>query len=81
MGVPQRHLSNLINTHYQMDFRNYVNTFRIEEVIKKVKAGEHQQKTLLGIALESGFNSKSALNETFKALKGKSPSKFFKSNP
>jgi len=79
LQLSPRYLSNLINAHHQMDFRNYVNTFRVEEVVKKVKAGEHEQKTLLGIALESGFNSKSAFNETFKMLKGKSPSKFFKS--
>ena len=77
LGIPSRQLSELINQQYGVDFRGYINALRIEEVIKKVEAGELQQKTLLGIALEAGFNSKSAFNKTYKDLKGKSTSDYF----
>lgn len=77
LGIPPRHLSEAINRYYEMDFSNFVNSHRVEEVIRKVEAGELQQKTLLGVALESGFNSKSSFNQAFKDLKGKSPSRYF----
>ena len=76
-GFSDELLSELINKYYSADFRSFVNAFRIEEVIRKVNRGEDEEKTLLGIALESGFNSKSTFNQTFKNLKGKSPSDFF----
>lgn len=79
LNLPSRQLSEIINTYHGLDFRKYVNSLRIEEVIRKVKAGEQEQKTLLGIAMESGFNSKSAFNQAFKDLKGKSPSDYFRS--
>lgn len=78
LDLPPRSLSTLINKYHGVDFRRYLNTLRVEEVIQKVQQGEKEQKTLLGIALESGFNSKSAFNQTFKDLKGKSPSEYFK---
>ena len=78
LELPARQLSELINKFHGVDFRRYVNSLRIEEVVRKVENGEHQNKTLLGIALESGFNSKSSFNQTFKEFKGKSPSSFFK---
>lgn len=78
LQLPPRRISDLINKYHQMDFRNFVKQYRIEEVIQKVKAGELKSKTLLAIALESGFNSKSSFNQSFKDSTGKSPSEYFK---
>jgi AraC-like DNA-binding protein len=72
-----RRLSELINKYHQVDFRNYVNNYRIEEVIRKVEAGELKSKTLLSLALDAGFNSKSSFNQHFKDSKGESPTEFF----
>lgn len=77
LGMPPRQLSEVINRYYEMDFSNFVNSHRVEEVIRKVEAGELKHKTLLGVALESGFNSKSSFNQAFRDLKGKSPSQYF----
>lgn len=57
IGLPPRQISEAINRQEQMDFRRYVNHLRVQEVIHRVEAGERSQKTLLGIALESGFNA------------------------
>ena len=78
LDIPTRRLSDLINKYHQMDFRNFVKQYRIEEVIKKVEAGELNSKTILALALESGFNSKSSFNQSFKDSKGQSPSDYFK---
>jgi len=78
LDVPPRRVSELINTYHGVDFRRYVNTFRVEEVIRRVEQGEAAEKTLLGIALESGFGSKSSFNKIFKEITGKTPTHFFK---
>ena len=77
LGMPTRKLSEVINTYFEIDFSNFVNSYRVDEVIRKVEEGELSQKTLLAVALESGFNSKSSFNQAFKDLKGKSPSAYF----
>ena len=78
LRLSQRRVSDLINKYHQMDFRSFVKQYRIREVIQKVEAGELKSKTLLAIALESGFNSKSSFNQSFKDYTGKSPSDYFK---
>lgn len=78
LAMPSRQLSILINNYYHVDFRNYLNDLRIKEVIRKVEVGEAKYKTLLAIALESGFSSKSTFNKAFKDQTGKSPSNYFR---
>lgn len=67
-------LSQVINQYEKVNFHDFVNKFRVEEFIKKA----HQNKdfSLLGLALDSGFNSKSSFNNVFKKHKGLTPSKF-----
>jgi len=77
IGLPPRQISEAINRHEQMDFRRYVNHLRVQEFIDRVESGDRSQKTLLGIALESGFNAKSTFNQAFKDITGKSPSQYF----
>ena len=59
-------VSQVINLGFDMNFNDYVNKHRIEAVIDQLKEGNHLTKTLLGIALESGFNSKATFNRAFK---------------
>ncbi|QCK14602.1 helix-turn-helix domain-containing protein [Mangrovivirga cuniculi] len=80
LDISPRHLSEMINTYHGMDFRNYVNTLRINDVIKKIENGELDKKTLLGLAMDSGFSSKSTFNQAFKDIKGNSPTNYFNPN-
>ena len=41
-----------------MNFNDFVNQYRIEEIKKAFENGEHKKSTLLGIAYDCGFNSK-----------------------
>ena len=50
-----------------------MNGYRIEEVKRRLQAGDTQRLTLLGIAYESGFNSKTTFNRVFKETTGMSP--------
>lgn len=76
LQLSERYLSNLINRYHQTNFNNYVNTFRVKDAIKRIQDPSERNKSLLGIALDVGFNSKSAFNKTFKELTGKKPSEF-----
>ena len=69
-------LSWLINQVYQTTFYKYVNQYRVQSFVRRVKNKEHEQKTLLGLAFDSGFSSKSAFNTSFKAETGFTPSQF-----
>ena len=75
---PPRLLSRHINQGMGISFIDFVNQFRVEEVKRHMVAKESQGLTLLGMAFESGFNSKSTFNRIFKKFTGKSPSTYHK---
>lgn len=79
MDIPAHHLSQVINEIHEKNFFNFVNQYRVEEVKRKIQDDNFQNYSLFGIALESGFNSKSAFNRVFKNLTGTTPSEFQKS--
>lgn len=76
LNLPQRYVSWLINSYHGINFSSYVNSFRVNEALKRINDPGEKNKTLLGIALESGFSSKSSFNQIFKASTGKNPSDF-----
>jgi AraC-like DNA-binding protein len=71
-------LSQVINTLEQKNFYDYINHQRIEEFKKRVLEPENQKYNLLGLAFQSGFNSKSAFNRNFKKTTGLVPSEYLK---
>ncbi|WP_299120903.1 helix-turn-helix domain-containing protein [uncultured Winogradskyella sp.] len=66
-------ISSTVNSGFQMNFNDFINHYRIEAVKHKLEAGEHNTTTLLGIALDSGFNSKATFNRAFKKSTSLSP--------
>ncbi|GAB3900535.1 hypothetical protein GCM10028803_23590 [Larkinella knui] len=74
LQLPTRYISYLINTFHQSNFNHFVNALRVEAVIRKLNDPAEQHKTLLALALEAGFNSKSSFNQTFRAHTGQPPS-------
>lgn len=71
-------LSHVINSMEQKNFFDYVNTLRIEAFKERIANPDHQKYTLLSIAYECGFNSKTSFNRNFKNLTGQSPSDYLK---
>lgn len=78
LQLPVRYVSYLINTYHATNFHHYVNAYRVKEVIRKISDPDEKHKTLLALAFESGFNSKSTFNQVFKSHTGRSPSQYFK---
>jgi AraC-like DNA-binding protein len=76
LGLPSRYVSYLIKIYATSNFIDFVNSYRVKEVLEKMQI--EKNKTLLGIAMDAGFNSKSAFNLVFKQHTGKQPSKYLK---
>ena len=72
LEISPNRLSQIINQEAQVNFHDFVNNYRIEEFIHR--ASENKNFSLLALALDSGFNSKSSFNNIFKKQKGVSPS-------
>ncbi|MEN0052315.1 MAG: ABC transporter permease [Mucilaginibacter sp.] len=73
MKMTTHELSAIINVGLGKNFNDFVNEFRVREVIRKMHDNDNERLTLLGIALESGFNSKRTFNRVFKEMTGKTP--------
>lgn len=80
-GLPHYLISKAINRVKECNFHTYINKYRVEEVKKLLADPENSRKfTLLALALDSGFKSKSAFNDIFKKFTGLTPTEFKKEN-
>lgn len=77
-GISQSHLSQVINQHFQMNFYDFVNRYRVEEAKIRLSSSDFDQLSVLGIAFDCGFKSKSSFNRYFKKYTALSPSEFKK---
>jgi TolB-like protein/AraC-like DNA-binding protein len=66
-------LSWLLNEHIGKNFNEYVNTFRLEDFKAKALDPANDHLTILGLAFDSGFNSKTVFNSFFKKMEGTTP--------
>lgn len=80
VNISSHNLSQIINTKFKMNFFELMNTYRINEFKRKIKNGENKKLTLVSIAYDCGFNSKSTFNRVFKIITGKTPSSYLKTN-
>ncbi|GAA4380134.1 AraC family transcriptional regulator [Hymenobacter koreensis] len=67
-------LSKVINAGFGQNFNDFVNGYRVNEAERLLADSRFQHYSLVAIALESGFNSKSTFNRVFKKLKNETPS-------
>ncbi|MEG0925697.1 helix-turn-helix domain-containing protein [Chryseobacterium sp.] len=72
-------LSQTINSVENKNFYDYINRQRVEEFKKIALLPENQKYTILSLAFESGFNSKTSFNRNFKKYMNCSPREFLKS--
>lgn len=69
-------ISMVINRGFEMNFNDFVNAYRTKAVIKAMELKDDKVKSLLGIAYDAGFNSKSTFNRAFKKQTRMSPKDF-----
>lgn len=76
--ISQAQLSQVINQHFHINFYDFVNRYRVEEAKKKLVSPDFDQLSILGVAFECGFKSKSSFNRYFKKYTGIAPTEFKK---
>jgi AraC-like DNA-binding protein len=80
MQMTTHELSGLINNGFQKNFYHFINGYRIEECKRILENSDDESVNMLGIAYDSGFNSKTTFNTAFKAYTGVSPTEYNKLN-
>jgi YesN/AraC family two-component response regulator len=73
LHIHPNYLSQVINEKEQKNFYHYINTLRVQEFIRIASQPESRKYTLLSLAYDCGFNSKSTFNKYFKKYTGKRP--------
>lgn len=81
LGVNTSVLSYAINAGFGKNFNDFINEFRVNEVVEKLRSEKKirasaENSTLLGVAFDCGFNSKATFNRAFKKITGVSPKEF-----
>ncbi|MGB2867858.1 MAG: helix-turn-helix domain-containing protein [Bacteroidota bacterium] len=76
LGAHPNYLSQVINQKEKKNFYDFVNTYRIEEFKRLISLSKNQQFTLLSLAYDCGFSSKTSFNRFFKKATGQTPSQY-----
>nr|WP_315171792.1 helix-turn-helix domain-containing protein [uncultured Flavobacterium sp.] len=78
LEVHPNNLSQVINTFEDKNFYDYINSKRIDHFIELISISENKKFTILSLAFECGFNSKSSFNKYFKKVTNLTPSEYLK---
>lgn len=76
LAVPAPLLSQVVNTGLGKNFSDFVNEYRVRAFQRAAQEPTNQHLTLLGVALDCGFNSKATFNRAFRKVTGQSPKAF-----
>lgn len=79
LDTSEKNCSRYFSTDLDTNFNKYINKFRVDSFKEKLRSGKYDNLTLLGIAYESGFDSKSTFNRVFKQVEGLTPTAYKKS--
>jgi len=74
LDIPSHHLSQVINQLLNVNFNEFINAYRVEEVKQRLLNPSHAHLNILALAFDAGFNSKTSFNRIFKQFTGKTPS-------
>jgi AraC-like DNA-binding protein len=76
--IPSRQLSQTINRHFEKNFFEFINSYRIDESKMLLAKAENEKITMLEIMAQTGFNSKATFNTFFKKIVGMTPTQYRK---
>ena len=72
-------LSEVLNSQLGQSFYDFVNGYRVRDVQRRIADARSKPLTILSLALDAGFSSKSTFNQVFKRHTGQTPSDYRKS--
>ena len=78
LDTSTNNLSWFLNQVYQETFSDYINKHRIEAFLEKLDRKEHETHTIIALAYDVGFGSKSTFNRVFKSIIGMTPKDYLK---
>jgi AraC-like DNA-binding protein len=76
LDTHSKKVSQVINQGFNLNFNDFVNLYRIRTLMQKLEEREHNIQTLLSLAFECGFNSKSTFNRAFKRHTSLNPKEY-----
>ncbi len=78
LETKSNYLSQIINEKEGANFFDFVNSYRLKAFLDLVSDQKHQKLTVLGMAYDCGFSSKSSFNRYFKKIMQKTPTEYIK---
>jgi AraC-like DNA-binding protein len=75
-GISRHYITQILNDLHGRNFFTFINEYRVAEVISRMKDPAYKNFTLLAIAYDSGFNSKSTFNTIFKNITRLTPTQY-----
>jgi len=76
INASPHHLSQVVNEKLGKSFFDFINEYRVQETKKALFSSKAERFSILGIAMDAGFNSKSSFYNAFKKHTGMTPSQF-----
>ena len=73
MNLPSHQFSRQLNDGFGQGFFEFINAHRVAAFEELVRGGRHQDRTILALAFEVGFNSKTAFNRAVRKHRGRTP--------
>lgn len=77
LDMSSNNLSGIFNNILGTTFNDFVNGYRVQEVIQLVKEGNNSYLTLEAISENAGFKSKTTFYRAFKKITSKTPTVYF----
>jgi AraC-like DNA-binding protein len=74
--IPAKQISAVLNQHATKSFNEFINEYRVKEVIRRLSLPGSENLTLAGLGFECGFNSQPTFQRAFKSVTGKTPSQY-----
>ncbi|PJR03319.1 helix-turn-helix domain-containing protein [Avrilella dinanensis] len=78
LNITSHQLSYVLNTGFGENFFYFINKYRVKKAEELLIDSKYDHLTMIAIGYESGFNSKTAFNTTFKKMTTYTPSEYKK---
>lgn len=79
LNTTRHNTSQIINEHFDMNFFELINKFRIKEAIRILESNTHGNLNIIDVAYEVGYNNKVTFNKAFKKETSLTPSEYLNS--
>jgi len=76
LGTTRHNTSQIINEHFNINFFELINKYRIAEALEILKNDKHNNLNIIDVAYEVGFNNKVTFNKSFKKILSQTPTQY-----